>query len=162
MVTWRQFKILRGKRCIGKKAKQFALLEMEVIENTYSRRIKEKFKGEKGLQIEQENQKIFKDKRKREQIRLGTNAEREIEVGRIIRKSKKIAEIEVWEEDKKNRGQQREDYVEEVRLLKKENSKKYIVLKEIQDISNLIRKKENELYILANKDLLFNIEKKKQ
>ena len=95
MITWRQFKILRGKRRIGKKAKWFALLEIEVIENTCSRRIKKKFKGEKGLQIEQENQKISKDKRKREQIRLGTNAEREIEVRRIIRKSEKTAEIEV-------------------------------------------------------------------
>ena len=36
------------------------------------------------------------------------------------------------------------------------------MLKEAQDISNLIRKKEKELYILANKDLLFNIGKKEK
>ena len=70
MITQRQFKILRGKRRIEKKAKWFALLEIEVIENTCSRRIKEKFKGEKGLQIEQENQKISKDKRKESGLNL--------------------------------------------------------------------------------------------
>ena len=95
MITQRQFKILRGKRRIGKKAKWLVSLEREINENTCSRRIKKKFKGEKGLQIEQENQKISKDKRKREWIRLRTNAEREIEVRHIIRKSEKIAEIEV-------------------------------------------------------------------
>ena len=91
-----------------------------------------------------------------------TDWENELEMRRIIRKSEKTAEIEVWKEDKENREQQREDYVEEVRLLKKENSKKCIVLKEVQDISNLIRKKENELYISANKNLLFNIGKKEK
>ena len=36
------------------------------------------------------------------------------------------------------------------------------MLKEVQDILNLIRKKEKELYISANKDLLFNIGKKEK
>ena len=104
MITQRQFKILRGKRRIGKKAKWFALLEMEIIENTCSRRIKEKFKGEKGLQIEQENQKISKDKRKREQIILRTNAKREIEVRYIIKKKEKQQKQKYGKKIKKIEG----------------------------------------------------------
>jgi len=66
MITWRQLKVLRGKRHVGKKARWFSVLENEVIENVHTRRIKEEFKGEKGFLIEQKGHEITIDKRRKE------------------------------------------------------------------------------------------------
>ena len=122
MITWRQFKVLRGKRHVGKKARWFALLENEVIENKHTRRIKEEFKGEKDFIIEQKGREVTRDKRRKEWITFETDPEKELEIGHIIRKSDKTVEIEIWEEDKENSEQQREEYIEESRLKKKENN----------------------------------------
>ena len=40
--------------------------------------------------------------------------------------------------------------------------KRWVILKEAQDISNLIRKKENIPYIVVNKEVLFRAERRKK
>ena len=162
MITWRQLKVLRGKRYVGKKARWFSVFENEVIENMHTRRIKEEFKGEKGFLIEQKGHKITIDKRRKEWIMFETDYEQGLEIGHIIKKSRRTAEVEAWEEDKENSKHQREEYIEESKLKKKENGKRRVVLKEAQDISNLIRKKESIPYIVVNKEVLFRAEKRKK
>ena len=124
MITWRQFKVLRGKRHVGKKARWFSVLENEVIENMHTRRIKEEFKGEKGFLIEQKRHEITIDKRRKEWIMFETDHEQGLEIGHIIKKSRRTAEVEAWEEDKENSKYQREEYIEESKLKKKENGKR--------------------------------------
>jgi hypothetical protein len=60
-----------------------------------SRRIKEEFKGEEGLQIAYEREKISNNKRKREWILFEAGIGRKKELGGITRKSKRTAEVEV-------------------------------------------------------------------
>ena len=124
-----------------------------------TRRIKEEFKGEKGFLIKQKGHKIIIDKRRKEWIMFETDYEQGLEIGYIIKKSRRIAEVEAWEEDKENSKHQREEYIEESKLKKKENSKRWVVLKEEQDISNLIRKKKSIPYIVANKEVLLKAAK---
>ena len=53
-----------------------------------------------------------------------TDHEQGLEIGHIIKKSRRTAEVEAWEEDKENSKYQREKYIEESKLKKKENSKR--------------------------------------
>ena len=60
-----------------------------------------------------------------------TDHEQGLEIGHIIKKSRRTAEVEAWEEDKENSKHQREEYIEESKIKKKENSKRRVVLKEV-------------------------------
>ena len=64
------------------------------------------------------------DKRRKEQIIFKTDHEQGLEIGHIIKKSRRIAEVEAYEEDKENSKYQRKEYIEESKLKKKENGKR--------------------------------------
>ena len=53
-----------------------------------------------------------------------TDHEQGLEIGHIIKKSRRTAKVEAWEEDKENSKHQREEYIEESKLKKKENGKR--------------------------------------
>ena len=60
----------------------------------HTRRIKEEFKKEKGFLIEQKRHEIAMDKRRKEWIMFETDYEQGLEIGHIIKKSGKTAEVE--------------------------------------------------------------------
>ena len=102
MVTWRQLKVREGKRHIGRKAKWFKVIENEILEDKEMREIKEEYKGKKGLQVQEIEKKISRDKKKKEQILIEGRENRESKLGCIIRKEKKIVEVKIWKEDFEN------------------------------------------------------------
>ena len=162
MLSWRQLKVMRGERHSGKKAKWFALLEKEVIASIRTREVKEEYKDKVGIQTEYKSQLVSRDRRKKEWVIIRANEEREAEFGRIIKKGKKKVEVEVWNRDKENVYSQTRVYEEEFELQKKEKTKRHVALKEIQNISELIRKKDNKPYIVASEELIQEVSKEKK
>ena len=89
----------------------------------HTRRIKEEFKGEKGFLSEQKEHEIIIDKRRKEWIMFETDHKQGLEIGHIIKKSRRTAEVEAWEEDKENSKYQREKCIEESKLKRKRIAK---------------------------------------
>ena len=145
MVTWRQLKVREGKRHIGRKAKWFNAIENEILEDKKTRVIKEEYKEKKGFQVQEIKKKISRDKRKKECVLIEGKENRESKLRRIIRKEKKIVEVEIWKEDCENiieEDSQQRIYQEGFKL-KKDSQRQRVALKEVYNISNFIRKKDN-------------------
>ena len=59
------------------------------------REIKEEYKGKKGFQVQEIKKKISKDKRKKEWFLIKGKENRESKFGRVVRKEKKLVEVEI-------------------------------------------------------------------
>ena len=85
----------RRKKTYQKKVKQFKVIENEILEDKKTRAIKEEYKEKKGFQVQEIEKKISRDKRKKEQVLIKEKENRKSKLRRIIRKKKKIVEVEI-------------------------------------------------------------------
>ena len=146
MIMWRQLKVREGRRHIGRKAQWFKVLEKEILADEKSREVVEEYRGKRGFQVQEIESKISQDKRKKEWVLIKGKENKESEFGRIIRKEKKLVEVEIWEEDYENSQEvhdqqevliQQEIYKESCNL-KKSSQKQRIALKDVYNISSFI------------------------
>ncbi len=70
-------------------------IENEILEDKKTRVIKEEYKEKKGFQVQEIEKKISRDKRKKEWVLIEGKENRESKLGHIIRKEKKIVEVEI-------------------------------------------------------------------
>ena len=83
------------------------------------------------------------------------------ETNRLSRKKKKLVEVEIWKEDYKNiieEDSQQRIYQEGYKL-KKDSQRQRVALKEVNNISNFIRKKDNVPQVTFNREYLEKIGK---
>ena len=97
LLTWQQVKYIRGLKSRGRKPNWYKSIEEKVLENSSSRKVKEKYQVEASnrVAIRCKDIKVSADKRKKEWIIFEKGIK--VESGKVIKKESRSLIVEHWQ-----------------------------------------------------------------
>lgn len=162
LLTWQQLKKICGQSARGKKAKWFRTIEEEVLVHNTQRRVKQEYRCEgqnNQWALVPESRMISKKKNKKEWVLLSRSSKGEARVGRVISKSEKRVNIEIWN---KEEGTSRNTNLK--RKLEETHQEKNLIIKkkrtELKDITNWITRRPHGWTIEIDPENLYSDQEK--